>query len=185
MNEGQNVNYSLLNQEEIDTLVRFLLDKKSNVDSTVLSQESIDKLIQLIRCDSLHMKRLFFDPLAHVDCSLLGSLQIDEASTSDCALRMEIDEATGFIKLVAVNEDNHQTMEITPEIINEAEGKEWGYFISPALFIRIVEALSLKCSSETYEMVCKHFAKYNFGDENHKITCVNLPENVDLIECLF
>ena len=45
-----NNSFSLLSQQEIDTLVSFLTDKKA-VNSDVLSQKSIDKLISFIQSD--------------------------------------------------------------------------------------------------------------------------------------
>ena len=42
-------NFSLLSQEEIDTLIEFLTESTSVLESEVLSQESIDKLISMMR----------------------------------------------------------------------------------------------------------------------------------------
>lgn len=42
-------NFSLLSQDEIDTLVEFLTEKSTDIESDVLSQESIDKLISMMR----------------------------------------------------------------------------------------------------------------------------------------
>ena len=42
-------NFSLLSQEEIDTLIEFLTESTSVLESEVLSQESIDKLISMLR----------------------------------------------------------------------------------------------------------------------------------------
>ena len=41
-------NFSLLSQEEIDTLIAFLSEKSNFVESEVLSQDSIDKLACLV-----------------------------------------------------------------------------------------------------------------------------------------
>ena len=48
---NRNKSFSLLSQQEIDTLVKFLTEKKKGVDSDVMSQTSIDKLLRLIQTD--------------------------------------------------------------------------------------------------------------------------------------
>ena len=49
MSKDKNTSFSLLNQREIDTLVKFLTESKNAVNSDVMSQNSIDKLIRLFK----------------------------------------------------------------------------------------------------------------------------------------
>lgn len=49
MASTNNANFSLLSQNEIDVLVKFLLEKKETLGTDVMNQKSIDKLIMLFR----------------------------------------------------------------------------------------------------------------------------------------
>lgn len=51
MASTNNANFSLLSQNEIDVLVKFLLEKKETLGTDVMNQKSIDKLIMLIQTD--------------------------------------------------------------------------------------------------------------------------------------
>ncbi len=183
MNETQNLNLSLLNQNEIDTLVDFLSSKSKSVDSSVLNQSSIDKLIQIIQYDNRRRKQDAF--MSHADLS--GSLK--EAVTvrtegEVCEMLLVRDEDAERIHITVKNTVNGQSMEITPAIINEEDGDSWGRSIAPILFCKLALALDVKYNAATYEMVCKCFAENIYGDENHTIPYLYLPDNQLMLENL-
>lgn len=182
MNETQNLNLSLLSQNEIDTLVGFLSNKSKSVDSSVLNQSSIDKLIQIIQYDNRRRKQDAFMSYADLGGSLKEAVTVrtgDEA----CEMLMAQDEA-GSIHITVKNTVNGQSMEITPAIINEEDGDSWGRSIPPVLFCRLALALDVKYNAATYKMVCKCFAENIFGDENYTIPFLYLPENQLMLENL-
>lgn len=183
-NKVKNINYSLLSQEEIDILVKFLMDKKSSLDSSVMNQKSIDRLIQMLLDDSDHIQRVVFDPMAHVDATLLDSLNFRKDCGQECELCVDIDSQSRQLVLTLHNAATGKDMQITPDTIAENDGANWGYSISPSLFIRLAGALCVKCSRETYESVCLIFARNVLGDEKARIPSFYLSDNESLLEVL-
>lgn len=59
MASTNNANFSLLSQNEIDVLVKFLLEKKETLGTDVMNQKSIDKLIMLIQTDHEKLSTYF------------------------------------------------------------------------------------------------------------------------------
>ncbi len=183
MKEEQNSNYSLLSQEEIDTLVRFLLDTKEAVNSSVLSQNSIDKLIELLRFDNTLREQDAFDPLSKLNSSILTSLGFQKEMLLKNELCCHVAE-DGFIRLTAFNEETQKEVEITPRTLNQGDEDAWGTNISPIVFVRLSEVLEMHFSKETYQTVCQRFAKVTYGDADHKIPALYLPDNRYLLACL-
>lgn len=184
MNNAQNLNLSLLSQNEIDTLVNFLLDKKNFVDSSVLSQSSIDKLIELIRYDSNRRKREMFSSLPELDGSLADAVTVRQSTDELCELFCEVDEGNGFQKIMVRNTVNGQEMQVTPATISSDDDENWGKCVSPATFCKIARALDVKYTAETYDAVCMRFAECIFGDAEHKIPFLYLPDNTTMIQNL-
>lgn len=185
MNQTKNnPSFSLLNQEEIDTLISFLTAKKNTVDSDILSQTSIDKLIMLIQTDKQRLALNYAMAFNDLDSSLLKKLDFRTSSTDVCELRCSIDSDTKQLILTAYNQATDKTITITPDMISEENGKDWGLSMPPAFFNYIACALSLKYTQETYDFVCSTYAKHNFGDENHKIPEIYLLSNEALLEGL-
>lgn len=184
MSENNNKSFSLLNQQEIDTLVKFLTDKKNTVDSDVMSQNSIDKLIMLIQTDKKRLalnSSLAFDAL---DVSFLNRLNFRNNLDELCELRCNANSETNFLELSIHNAATDETMILTPNLFDEKDTTDWGYTISPSYFTHIAQSLSLKYTQETYDFVCSVFAKTNYGSEEHKISEMYLPDNATLVECL-
>lgn len=183
MNEAQNLNLSLLSQYEVDTLVNFLMEKKDTVNSSVLSQRSVDKLIELLRYDKNRRRQEMISALPELEGSLAEAVTVRESAEQVCEIRCEMDDTDGFLKMTVHNQDNGKEMSLTPGIINE-EDMEWGRCVSPANFCRLAIALNVKYTAETYEFVCKQFAKCIFGDAEYKIPFLYLPSNAFMIQCL-
>ncbi len=182
--------FSLLNQEEIDTLIEFLSNKQHNLQSDVLSQTSIDKLIQLIRNNDIHKMRL--DALDSIKIrpayDILSELHLRENPAQICELLFSMDESNGQVSLIAVNQDTNTQMPITPATLDRMEvingSTTWGFSIVPILFDKIARIFSLKYSRKTYEDICALYALKNFGSEEVKLPSMYYPTSNDLLESL-
>lgn len=184
MSVVRHTNFSLLTQQEIDTLVKFLTNKKNQVDSDVMSQNSIDKLIRLIQTDK---ERLALDSslsYGDIDTTLLKKLHFRSSLDEICELRCQINSESGFIELIVYNHSSKESISLTPKILDENDTDQWGYAIPPSLFNHIAQAMLLKYTTQTHDMVCNIFAKHNYGSEDHKIPEMFLPENSALLDCL-
>ena len=100
-------NFSLLSQEEIDILIKFLKENCDVVESEVLSQESIDRLILMMKGFSRdkHLK----SQNEAADVRAVGTVLI--GSNMWC-LEFEENES-GFIELYAT--DGEKREKITPK----------------------------------------------------------------------
>lgn len=184
MSQTKNKSFSLLNQKEIDTLVKFLTDKKNTVDSDVMSQNSIDKLIMLIQTDKerLALNSCFtFDSL---DATFLKKLHFRNNLDEVCELRCSVNPETNYLELSIFNLTTEQTLILTPKMFDSADIDDWGYSISPSYFNHIAQSLSLKYTKETHDAVCSIFAKNTYGSAEHKISEMYLPDNTALVDCL-
>ncbi len=184
MDKTKHDNYSLLNQEEIDALVGFLMEKKDSLDSSVMNQKSIDRLIYLLQSDSNHIQRTLFDPLAHVNQRLLEDIHFRKNRSQECTLLASVDEEKQQLLVWIHNEETGEDMEVTPETLTEGDGKYWGSCMSPTLFVRLVQALAVKCSRAVYDTVCSQYAKCMFGDADYQIPSIYLPDNESILEVL-
>jgi hypothetical protein len=184
MRQDKNKSFSLLNQEEIDTLVKFLTEKKNAVDSDVMSQTSIDKLITLIQTDNERLalsSSLSFDSL---NATLLERLHFRNTLEEVCELRCVANAETGFLELAIVNLETEQTLVLTPKMFDEEDTEDWGFCLTPSYFNHIAQSLSLKYTQKTHDFVCSTFAKINYGSSEHKISDLFLPNSSALVECL-
>ncbi len=177
MNEAQNLSLSLLSQEEIDTLVSFLLEKKNSVDSSVLNQVSIDKLIELIHYDNMRRKQEVFTTYTELEGDLRDVVTVRGQKGDVCRMSCEKAADTGYITIQVINDTSGESMVLTPSSINEGDGEEWGKCIVPALFCKLAVALDVKYTVDTYESICQSFAEEFFGDGEHKIPFFYLPGN--------
>ena len=184
MSKTNQTNFSLLDQQEIDALVKFLTEKKSDFLSDVMSQNHIDKLISLIQTDKERIILDLSEPLGSLDERLLKKLHLRNNLDEICELTCKLDEESGFIKLYVTNLATNATSELTPKTLDSNDTEEWGRAISPFLFNNIAITLSLKYTRETYDQICGIYAQRNFGDTEHKIPEFYLPDNASLLECL-
>lgn len=184
MSKTNQTNFSLLDQQEIDALVKFLTEKKSDFLSDVMSQNHIDKLISLIQTDKERIILDLSEPLGSLDERLLKKLHLRNNLDEICELTCKLDEESGFIKLYVTNLATNETSELTPKTLDSNDTEEWGRAISPFLFNNIAITLSLKYTRETHDQICSIYAQRNFGDAEHKIPEFYLPDNASLLECL-
>lgn len=183
MKEYQNVNFSLLSQEEIDVLVEFLTDNKF-IESDVLSQESIDKLVSLLLGDIKKPHMEIMDPILRPVKDILKEEGIRGDDSELCVLHFKTGEDK-FIKLYVTNEKTNKRVEIFPNIIDrEDKSSSWGYCMSPVTFNRLARVLDVKYAAETYEEICKLFARVNFGSEDAEVPAIYFPTNEHLIRTL-
>ena len=68
-------------------------------------------------------------------------------------------------------------MTITPEMFNQGDGELWGHCIAPLVLHRMARALNVKYTSETYEAMCRRYARYIYGDESRKLPFLFMPGN--------
>lgn len=184
MEQDKNTSFSLLSQQEIDTLVRFLTDKKNTVNSDVMSQASIDKLIMLIKSDRERLALNSFISYGNIDPTFLKKLHFRANKNEVCELRCSVNPANNYIELFIYNTNTEQTLQLTPQLFDEEDTDSWGYAISPAFFNHIAYTLSLKYTRETYDSICSLYAQHTFGSPDHKLPELYLPENSTLVACL-
>lgn len=184
MNESS---FSLLSQDEIDTLVRFLSEKR--VSSDVLSQDSIDKLIRLIKHNDIN--RVALDSIGlpiEPAFDILKELHIREDSSEVCELLFEVDENTQYVTLIAKNTQTGTQYEIEPSTLDRLElldgTSAWGYSIPPILFDKIARIFSLKYSRKTYDAICSLYAVKNFGTKEHKLPSIYYPTSNQILDNL-
>ncbi len=185
MNESS---FSLLTQDEIDTLVGFL-SNHDFVSNKVLSQDSIDKLIHLVKHNDIN--RVVLDDLglkAPTKFDILQELHIRDNSSDICELLCSIDEKTNYIVLTAKNTVTGKEKLITPAVLDRRElietASDWGYSITPILFDKIARIFSLKYSRKTYEIVYNLYAEKNFGSAQQTIPSFYCPTSNQLLDNL-
>lgn len=184
MKRGKNDSFSLLSQQEIDTLIRFLTDQKNAVDSDILSQTSIDKLIYLMETDKEHLA-LNVLTYGQLPASLLKQKKFRNSIDEECELQYSVNPDTKFVELSVFNKNTNNTLVITPAMLDEGDTDVWGYSITPVVFTHIAQSLMIKFTQKTYDAVCDTYATLNFGDTEHKIPEIMLPDNDVLLECLY
>lgn len=173
-------NFSLLSQEEIDILIKFLKENYDLVESEVLSQESIDKLI-------LMMKGFSRDKHLKSQHEASDVRAVGTVLTGTGVWRLEFEENNaGFVELYATNDTTKEI--ITPKGYSCAcftkDNSQWGYAISPNLFLEVAKCYGLKFSKEVYQSVCERFALKNFGDASYDISDFYLANGKDVISKL-
>lgn len=163
-------NFSLLSQNEIDTLLDFIKKKYEGIESEVLDQNSIDKLIWFLQ---QHDKSEMQSNLAagkQKERNAIAGLK--EGVTH--ILSYHIEDKTGYLQLYVTELGGEEAIKLSP--VNFQEGSfqkddsQWGYSIAPILFNEIAATFQLKFSKETYEELCFLYAEKNFGDKNYPIS---------------
>lgn len=182
MKQNNYDSFSLLNQQEIDTLIRFLTEKKNAVDSDVMSQNSIDKLIRLIQTDNERIVLGSFLTYGYLNNAFLEDFR--KEGDEVCQLQFTKNQDTNYVELVIFNPSTEKTMSLTPSLLDERDAQDWGLSIPPSVFTHLALGLGLKFSQSTYDAVCNAYATHNFGTPEHKIPEVILPENDLLVQCL-
>lgn len=172
-------NFSLLSQEEIDSLVNYL--RKGNhkiVESKVLNQESIDKLILMMQ--SFREVTADNQNVRAVSCVLSGD--------RTWSLEMSVNDSRGYVELYVTDGNKHE--KITPESFAAGcflgDNSQWGFAISPSMFCDVASVFGIRFTKETYEQVVRQFAKINYGSPDYPVPSFYLADNqrlsINLIE---
>ncbi len=184
MGDIQNKDFSLLTQKEIDALVGFLRKEKDSVGSSVLSQASIDKLLELLRFNEVRRKRKVMTSDSSSVVGTLSQLIVIRKKDEICEMTVSIDKEQDRVRVFVINRNDGNRMEITPELLNEGDGDNWGYCMPPIILCRLARALNVKYTTETYEAVCARYAERMFGDAHYRLPFSYLPDNAETIENL-
>lgn len=177
----------LLSQPEIDALLDFLAEKK--VSSSTMDQASIDRLIAFLQSnEGQHFtpKEIIEDSLSRGTSVLL--LPSNENVIQPDSFRLSAGiNAEGRIELTCANSVSGNTYKITPTMVETAQysandSSYWGCFIAPSLFNHIATILNAKYTCETYDFICKIFAKACYGSEEAAVPNLFLPNKKSLLE---
>lgn len=184
--DKKNTSFSLLNQKEIDTLIKFLTANKNSMDSAILSQRSIDKLIMLFQTDKERLALNYAMTFGYIDASVLNKYDFRTEESEVCELCFSVNDDTQYITLTAHNQTTGKELVLTPKLLNynEDDTEDWGRCIPPTFFNHIASALALKYTKETYDVMCSVYAEQTFGDAGHKIPEIYLLDNEALLDCL-
>lgn len=173
-------NFSLLSQEEIDTLIKFLTENSDFFGTEVLSQDSIDKLIAVMRG---YGKKIAANQRALEAVRAVSSV-LDSNST--WTMDFEENAADGFMEIFATD-GTHKEF-ITPKGYScgcfVGDDSAWGYAVSPALFAKIAKVYGLKFSKRVYNEVCNRFLEKNFGNKAYDVDDFFMASGKDILSCL-
>lgn len=184
-------NMALLSQEEIDTLLQFLFDQKKDVTGEVMDQASIDKLISILRADQ--KRSIHFDSqltrLASKSSAIIKLELPNGLAQSSLSLSFEV-YGDGYLKAAAVSSDGGASYAITPNCFDKFryianDKSEWGRFLPPVTFDSIAGLLNIKYTKDTFDKVCRTFAKNMCNNEESQVPAVFMPSANDLIAHLF
>lgn len=178
--------FTLLTQQEIDTLVNFLVDKKDDFTNEVMSQDSIDKLISIIRGNVRNKFRLDISQaeLLYGE-KLLVSLEFCTEG-QECELMAEKNSENQYLELTAVNKETGRALKVTPENFVkhnlEPSSATWGKAIFPAAFNEVAEVFGLRYTKDTYNFICDIFSEVNYGEKGIEVPEVFLPDADQLVD---
>ncbi len=186
-------NKVLLSQNEIDTLLAFLLDKKDSVSADVLDQENIDKLIFLLQSNEKQKVRFdsnvpVLQPPGSYPYIILDGNENINGQEKSCVLTCE-EDANHFIDIKCINQITGNTFVISPACIEKRtyvsdSMSKWGTAIPPIVFDQISSMLQVKYSKETYQFICRRFAKTLYLDESAEIPSYYMPLEESLLHNL-
>lgn len=177
-------NRTLLSQNEIDTLVSFLMSQKDVSIGNVLDQASIDKLIDLVQFNN--QNGIYFSKDQGLAGAITQAQVIDDdfvISKDSCTLEIATD-SNGFIEVFCRNNENGKQIHLTPTCLEQKkyipdDNSEWGYCITPKHFNKLANLFGVSYSAETFDAVCHNFAKVVFGNESAEIPNIYYPLKTD------
>lgn len=162
-------NFSLLSQEEIDSLVAYLKGNTRTLESKVLNQESIDKLILMMQTFRGTTK----------EAKNVRAIKDVLSEEKTWVLQISVDEKTGYMELFATEGSRQE--KITPEsFLNGCfldDDSQWGLSISPTIFCNVASLYGIRFTKETYEQVVRQFAKVNYGTPDYSVPSFYLADN--------
>lgn len=173
-------NFSLLSQEEIDTLIAFLTEQADGFGTEVLSQDSIDKLIAMMKGYGKNIAG------NHRALETVRAVSGVLGSGIGWTLVFEENSTNGYMEIFATNGTKKE--KITPKGYScgcfVGDNSVWGYAISPVQFVEIAKIYGLKFSKSVYADVCQRFAEKNFGDKMYDIDDFFMASGKDILFCL-
>ena len=185
-------NMALLSQNEIDALVKFLLEKQ-NVQGSVLDQASIDRLVDVLQDKHLIRKMNIINEDSDLSTVTkpVNQLLLLEGETdpfvqaNNYCLLFEQDE-NGMVQVVCQHVINRKRYAITPECMEQSrfveEESSWGRTISPIMFDTLAGMLRVQYTKETFFKVCECFAEVVYGDKNSEIPKIYMPNANKLVK---
>lgn len=162
-------NFSLLSQEEIDSLVAYLKGNARTVESKVLNQESIDRLIMMMQTFRV----------TTTETKNVRAIKSVITGDKTWVLEVVVDENTDFMKLYAAEGGRRE--KITPASYMNgcflSDNSQWGRTISPTIFCNIASLYGIRFTKETYDQVVRQFAKVNYGTPDYPVPAFYLADN--------
>lgn len=181
-------NMRLLSQEEIDTLVEFLTEKR-NVSGQVLDQKSIDILVSVLQDQHL-MKKVNMAGRT-VMPGLSQTLLLDEEvdlilQQQNCRLLFEVN-SDGTVSVICKNVNTGKCHIMTPAcleqgIMSEGDGSAWGRAVAPIVFDSIATMLQVEYSRSTFAAVCERYAEIMYGDKDVVLPAIYMPNGNQLMQ---
>ena len=186
-------NMALLSQNEIDALVKFLLEKQNIKSGVVLDQGSIDRLVNVLQDKTFIQKmgNVAEEPMQNATTKAVAQLLLLEgeqdivAQQTNYELIFECD-AEGMIQVVCQSRLSAKRHVITPSCLEQSrymeEESAWGKTISPIVFDTISGMLHIRYSKETFLRVCDRFAEVVYGNKNAEIPSFYMPNGASLMQ---
>lgn len=184
---------ALLSQNEIDALVKFLLEKQNIKSGVVLDQGSIDRLVNVLQDKTFIQKMggVTEEPMQNATTKAVAQLLLLEgeqdivAQQANYELIFECD-AEGMIQVVCQSRLSAKRHVITPSCLEQSryieEESIWGKTISPIVFDTISGMLHIRYSKETFLRVCDCFAEVVYGNKNAEIPSFYMPNAASLMQ---
>ena len=186
-------NMALLSQNEIDALVKFLLEKQNIKSGVVLDQGSIDRLVNVLQDKTFIQKMgsVTEEPMQNATTKTVAQLLLLEgeqdivAQQTNYELIFECD-AEGMIQVVCQSKLSTKRHVITPSCLEQSRYTEeesvWGKTISPIVFDTISGMLHIRYSKDTFLRVCDRFAEVVYGNKNAEIPSFYMPNASSLMQ---
>lgn len=185
---------ALLSQGEIDTLVEFLTQQKKKVGMEVMDQGSINRLISLLHSNAV--REVKYDtriPEAkEPDTSAILLLEKEsglESQRQNCVLECNIDESSGYVKVICQNRLTGDQYVITPKCVEQVrytkeDSSEWGYVVPPITFDQIAALLNVRYTKKTFDRICSIYSAKIFGSPEKEIPQLYMPTVYNLVNHL-
>ena len=184
---------ALLSQNEIDALVKFLLEKQNIKSGVVLDQGSIDRLVNVLQ-DKNFIQKMggAEEPMQNTTTKKVAQLLLLEGEQdfvvqqTNYELMFECD-AEGMVQVVCQSKLSTKRHVITPACLEQSryldeEKSTWGKTISPVIFDTISGMLHIRYSKETFLRVCDRFAEVVYGNKNAEIPAFYMPNAASLMQ---
>ena len=188
-------NMALLSQNEIDALVKFLLEKQNIKSGVVLDQGSIDRLVNVLQ-DKTFIQKMGGpeEPMQNTTTKTVAQLLLLEGEQDFVVQQTNYElifecNADGMVQVVCQSRLSTKRHVITPACLEQSryveEESTWGKTISPIVFDTISGMLHIRYSKETFLRVCDRFAEVVYGNKNAEIPSFYMPNASSLMQHMF